>query len=149
MAKTTKATYLRVDSFEQGLKDIYKLDQVEGEGYRLSYIIAKDNLLSGNSVIADSVNPWELSRKEWNNVASSTGTRYINIEVVCSDQTEHKKRVETRTVNIPNLKPPTWQEVTNRDYHKWNMPRIVIDTANKSIENCLNELTLAINNNAN
>lgn len=133
------ATYLRIDTVEQGLRDVCGID-VQGEGYRLSYLIAKDNLLSGNHVIADSVNPWELTRKEWNDVASSIGADFVNIELVCSDKGEHRARVETRDMGIKNLKPPTWEQVIQRDYHAWTMPRIVVDTAGKSVEASVNEL---------
>ncbi len=144
LAKYTKATFVRIDTVEQGLRDVCKMESVEGEGYRLSYLIAKDNLNLGNDVITDSVNPWELTRKEWNNVATSVGANYVNIEVVCSDSEEHRQRVENRNVGILNLKLPTWEDVKNRDYHEWNMPRVVIDTAGKSIESSMMELFSAL-----
>jgi len=90
--------------------------KVEGEGYGLSYRVAKDNLELGRDVIADSVNPWKLTRSEWNEVAPSVGARYVNIEVCCSDQAEHRKQVESRRVGIETLKLPTWENVINRDY---------------------------------
>lgn len=43
LAKEYDAVYLRIDTVEQGLRDICGLD-VQGEGYRLSYRIAADNL---------------------------------------------------------------------------------------------------------
>ncbi len=133
IAKRIQATYVRIDTIEQGLRDLCDF-KVEGEGYRLSYKVVTDNLKVGNNVIADSVNPWELTRKEWNEVAESVGAEYKNIEVICSDQGEHRRRVENRKVGVQNLKLPTWEEVINRDYKDWTMPRIVIDTAGKSIE---------------
>jgi predicted kinase len=145
LAHKTNPTFIRIDTIEQGLRDVCKMDNIEGEGYRLSYLIAKDNLNSGNNVIADSVNPWELTRKEWNDVATSVGSEFVNIEVICSDKQEHKNRVETRNVGIENLKMPTWEEVLNRDYHQWTMPRIVIDTAGKTIEASVIELLSQMN----
>lgn len=68
LAQHCQATYLRIDTIEQGLRDLCHF-QVEGEGYRLSYRIARDNLLLGNSVVADSCNPIWLTRKEWQQVA--------------------------------------------------------------------------------
>ena len=140
LAKRISATFVRIDTIEQGLRDVCKLSGIEGEGYRLSYWIAKDNLVEGNDVIADSVNPWELTRREWTEVATSVGANFMNIEVVCTDKAEHKSRVETRDVGILNLKPTTWTEVLNRDYHAWQSPRLVIDTAGKSVEESVHEL---------
>mgnify|MGYP000487929653 FL=1 len=37
------AVYLRIDTIEQGLKDLCHID-VEGEGYRLAYRMAVNNL---------------------------------------------------------------------------------------------------------
>ena len=55
--------YLRIDTIEQGLRDLCTVD-VQGEGYRLAYRIAADNLRLGVSVVADSCNPTELTRRE-------------------------------------------------------------------------------------
>lgn len=144
LAKKIKATHLRIDTIEQGLKDVCQMEQVEGEGYRLSYLIAKDNLQAGNDVIADSVNPWKLTRQEWNEVATSIECEYVNIEIVCSDLDEHRLRVEKRDIGIKNLTPPTWEQVMNRDYHPWEMTCIRIDTAGKSILESLRELMDAL-----
>ncbi len=140
LAKRTNATFIRIDTVEQGLRDICHYEVDGGEGYRLCYRIASENLKLGNNVIADSVNPWELTRKEWNQVAIDARSEFINIEVICSDENEHKKRVESRDSGIPTLKRITWEDIVTRDYHKWNMDRIQIDTFGKSIEECLNEL---------
>lgn len=144
LAKKLGATFVRIDTVEQGLRDLCNY-KVEGEGYRLSYRIAKDNLETGNDVIADSVNPWELTRKEWNEVATSAEANFVNIEVVCSDEEEHRNRVENRKVGIKTLKLPTWEEVKNRDYHKWTEPRILIDTAGEAIEESLKRLIEELN----
>jgi predicted kinase len=42
LAKHIGATYLRVDTIEQGLRDIYRVD-VDDEGYQLAFRIATDN----------------------------------------------------------------------------------------------------------
>ncbi|HEB93547.1 MAG TPA: AAA family ATPase [Gammaproteobacteria bacterium] len=61
LSNCLKAVYLRIDTVEQGLRDICKY-QVEGEGYRLSYRVAADNLDLGNRVVSDSCNPINLTR---------------------------------------------------------------------------------------
>jgi hypothetical protein len=37
-----------------------------------------------------------LTRREWESVALDAGARYVNIEVVCSNAREHRRRVEAR-----------------------------------------------------
>ncbi len=139
VAKEYNAVYLRIDTVEQGLRDVCNMN-VQGEGYRLSYRIAADNLRLGNHVVADSCNPIQLTRDEWQETAEKNGAEFINIEVACSDINEHRKRVEERKSDIPGLKLPTWEDVENREYHPWKSNRIVIDTANKSVEESLEEI---------
>lgn len=139
IARHLGATHLRIDTIEQGLRDLCSLD-VEGEGYRLAYRITADNLRLGTSVVADSCNPLELTRREWEDVARDVGVRYVNIEVVCSDAREHRQRVDTRAQDIAGLRLPTWDEVKNRTYDDWTVDRIVVDTAAKSVEDCVDAL---------
>jgi Predicted kinase len=144
VAKEYNAVYLRIDTVEQGLRDLCNLD-VQGEGYRLSYRIASDNLNLGRNVVADSCNPINLTRREWEEVAIQSGSWFINIQVVCSDIEEHKRRVETRDAEINGLKLPTWKDVENREYHSWDSGRIVIDTAVRAENECFEELKVFIN----
>lgn len=139
LAQKYNAVYLRIDTLEQGLRDLCHY-QVEGEGYRLAYRLAAENLRIGNHVVADSCNPISLTRKEWQEVAMQCGCKYINIEVTCSDQAEHRSRVENRTTDITNLYLPTWQEVEKREYHTWDEEVILIDTACRSIADNVTEL---------
>ena len=143
LAQTIGAVYLRIDTIEQGLRDLCGI-KVEGEGYRMAYRIAADNLQLGMNVIADSCNPIELTRCEWEQVADNNGAEFINIELVCSDESEHRRRVESRISDISGLKLPTWNNVMNREYHTWIKDRIIIDTAGQSESECLEALMLAI-----
>lgn len=139
LAKKVGAAHVRVDTIEQALRDLCSI-HVQGEGYRLAYRVASDILHAGVSVVADSCNPIELTRREWEQVALVAGARYVNIEVICSNTTEHRNRVETRPSTIPGLKMPTWSDVESREYHEWTVERFVIDTADKTESQCLNAL---------
>lgn len=143
VTKEFGAVYLRIDTIEQGLKDLCRIS-VESEGYRLAYRIASDNLQLNRNVVADSCNPIELTRKEWEEVAVKGGCRFLNIEVVCSDKSEHKQRAILRLSEVVNMKIPTWYEIENREYHKWQKDRIIIDTAGKTIKQCKTELKAKI-----
>ncbi|MGI9285929.1 MAG: AAA family ATPase [Pseudomonadales bacterium] len=131
--------HLRIDTIEQALRDLCGID-VEGEGYRLAYRIAADNLNLGLSVIADSCNPVALTRREWEDVAKNQDAAFINIEVICTDLAEHRRRVETRENSVPALKLPTWEEVMLREYHSWDTARITVDTAGRSASESFSQL---------
>ena len=143
LAAEMQAVYLRIDTVEQGLRDLCGVD-VEGEGYRLSYRIAADNLRLGRSVVADSCNPIELTRREWRDVAASCGAGVVDIEIVCSDMNEHRRRIESRTSDIPNLELPSWAQVENREYDGWASERIVVDTAAASADESFQALRSAL-----
>lgn len=120
--------YLRIDTIEQGLRDLCAVD-VRDEGYRMAYRLAADQLHLGVSVVADACNPVEVTRRAWERVAQDAGARAVNIEIVCSDAREHRRRVETRGPTVPGLSPPTWHEVEHREYHEWTVDRIVVDSS--------------------
>jgi predicted kinase len=132
LAHQLAAVYLRIDSIEQSIRDAGR--PVEGEGYSVAYAVAEDNLRLGRIVVADCVNPWPLTRSEWRSVADRTGVPALDVEIVCSDIGEHRRRVETRATDITAHRLPTWQEVVERDYRPWDIERIVIDTARLSVE---------------
>ncbi len=143
LAAESKAIHLRIDTIEQALRDLCDVE-VGGEGYRLAYRVAADNLDLGLSVVADSCNPIELTRREWEAVAKARSVEYINIEVICSDEHEHRRRVQSRPNSVPNLVLPTWEEVEAREYHPWTSPRITIDTARVSPEMSYQKLQHAL-----
>lgn len=138
LAQRLRSTYLRIDTIEQGLKDLCSID-VQGEGYQLAYRIAADNLRLGVSVIADSCNPIELTRRAWEQVALKSRARHVNIEVICPDAQEHRRRVETRLCSVSGMKLPTWHDVEHRAYDRWTGDRVVVDTS-RSVSDCINEL---------
>jgi len=143
LSQHLQAFHLRVDTIEQALRDLCNY-KVEGEGYRLAYRIAADNLKLGHSVIADSVNPWPLTRKEWHDVAISNGCDFIDIEVSCSDKDEHRHRVEDRSVDIPGLILPSWEDICNRDYLEWESNVLKINTFDQSPSQSLETLSILI-----
>lgn len=68
----------------------------------------------------------------WRQAAIDADAGFTEIEVICSDQNEHRHRVESRASQIPGLMLPDWQAVLDREYHEWNDARIVIDTARQT-----------------
>lgn len=138
-AKNVGAAHVRIDGIEQALRDLCSID-AQGEGYRLACRVASDILNAGVSVVADSCNPIEPIRREWEKLALAAGALHVNIEVICSDTIGHRKRVATRPTTVPGLKMPAWSDIESRGYQKWTVKRIVIDTADRMERQCLDEL---------
>lgn len=133
VAGRLRACYLRIDAIEQAMRAGGGLAGGGGDvgpaGYMAAYALAEANLTLGLCVVADSVNPLPVTRAAWRAVASAASSPVLEVEVVCSDPAEHRRRVETRTVDVPGLVPPTWDAVRRREYHPWTGPRLTIDTA--------------------
>jgi predicted kinase len=142
LSRQLGAVHLRVDSIEQPIRDSGVA--IEDVGYRVAYAVAEDNLRLGRTVIADCVNPWPLTRDAWLAVADRAEVRAVEIEITCSDAAVHRTRVESRTVDIPGLVLPTWQQVVNRDYRRWDRHHLVIDTAHQTVEESVATLRAAI-----
>jgi predicted kinase len=139
LASAVGAAHIRIDTIEQALRDVCHVS-VEDEGYRMAHLVASDILRANVSVVADSCNPVESSRRGWEQVALEAGATYVNIEVVCSNADEHRRRVEHRTATVPGLRLPTWQEVERREYHAWTTEHVVVDTAGRSPDDCLSKI---------
>jgi len=144
LARQLGAVHVRIDSIEEAILDSGVLSSpINDAGYRVAYAVVADNLRIGRTVIADSVNPIPLSRDAWVEVANRAQVSAVEIEVTCSDTKEHQHRVETR-ISDPRSRSLTWQEVVARDYRPWNREHIVIDTANRTVEQVVTILRGAI-----
>jgi predicted kinase len=133
LAARLNAVYLRADTIETALRD-GGVSKIDGLGYMVGYATARENLQIGNTVIADSVNPWQLTRDAWRAAARDIGKPFFDVEVICSDKDEPRRRVENRSNDIPGLALPSWQEVVDRDYDACTEPRLEIDTAVLGVE---------------
>jgi predicted kinase len=143
LAKAIGAVWLRVDSIEQAIRESgVAAGPLDDAGYRAAYAVAEDNLRLGRDVIGDSVNPWMLTRNAWRDAGLRAGVEVLEVETVCTDLEEHRRRVETRASDVPGLILPDWPAVIGRDYHPWDREHLTIDTARRSVAACI-ELVLA------
>ncbi|MFB8343512.1 AAA family ATPase [Brucella cytisi] len=147
LAGQINAFYLRVDSIEQAIRSsgiLSPVAEIGPAGYIAVYRVAADNLRLGRSVIADSVNSIEITRAAFRRVAEEADVRFLEIEVACSDQEEHQRRVETRRSTVEGLKLPTWEQVAARKYETWDCPHLRLDTASLSVEQSVAKIIAAI-----
>ena len=122
--------YVRIDSIEQALRDSGELGPrgAQASGYLVGCAVARDLLASGTSVLVECVNPLELTRRWWRDVAESCVAGLLEVELHCSDSGEHRYRVENRSVDVAGLVFPTWQAVQAREYEDWADADLRIDT---------------------
>lgn len=127
------ATYVRVDAIEQAFRAATGLKgDVGAAGYAVACAVAESNLALGRTVVADSVNPIDLTRQGWRQTAGRTGSPLLEVEIVCSDAAEHRRRVENRRSDIAGFQLPDWPGVMARHYEPWPGRALEIDTARTS-----------------
>ena len=132
LAREMGVIYLRIDTIKQTMKNAGQT--VAGpEGYLVACSLAEDNLRQGKIVIVDAVNPIERTRDYWRNLAKRLAIRLVEIQIVCSDENEHRNRVESRVADIPGHKLPDWQQVLDRTFEPWD-GAILVDTAKQTVE---------------
>lgn len=145
LARKLGAVYLRIDTLEQAfIASGNDRTEIGPAGYLAAYAVADDNLRLGLTVVADSVNSLNLTRTAWRNVARGAGVRIFEIELICSDATAHRLRLEGRQADIPGHKLPTWKNVQERQYDAWESEHFVVDTANLSVEEAVEAITLCL-----
>lgn len=134
VASHRRAAYLRVDTVEAAIAKSEGVHEASNAwefppGYLVGQAIAADQFRLGLDVVVESVNPFDITRDGWRDVAQSQGARLLEVEIVCSDAGEHRRRAEQREVDIPGITVPTWLEIVDRDYRPWSRNHLIIDTA--------------------
>ena len=145
LAHELRAVWLRIDSIEQGIRASSAIvGDLADAGYGAAHGVAQDNLRLGHIVVADSVNPWMLTRNAWRDAGRRVGAKVIEVEIICSDVKEHRHRVETRPSEVDGLELPDWQAVIERDYHPWDREHLTIDTAGRNATDCVAAIRAAL-----
>lgn len=130
LAARVGAVHLRIDTIEQAIVRSGLAEHPLGPvGYTVGYALSKEHLQQGLTVIAESVNPLSVTRDAWRDAGADAGVTVIEIEVICSDPAEHQQRVISRSVDIPDLELPNWQQVLDHDYEPWGREHVIVDTA--------------------
>jgi predicted kinase len=141
LARALDAVHLRIDTIEQAIRtSTMGSDALGAAGYVVGYGVAADNLRLGRTVVADAVNPLTSTRAAWRKVAQRAAVAVFEVEVICSDATEHRRRIESRSAEIHGLKLPTWEEVAAREYERWDGEHVIIDTAHRRVEQSVTAL---------
>lgn len=145
LAQGGRMPYLRVDRIEQAVVAWSSLTHPVGAvGYAVAYALAEEQLLLGLDVVAECVNPIMLTRNTWRSTAERAQSAIVEVELVCSDSVEHRRRVETRCTDVEGVVKPVWEQVTGREYHSWDRPHVVIDTANTSAAEAVKRILVEI-----
>jgi len=143
LAMETGALWLWVDEIEVAMRASHmEISDLADGGYAAAQAVAKRALMQGYDVIGDCVNPLRMTRHGWASVARDVGAEFHQVSVVCSDATEHKKRVESRVVSLDGWQAPTWIEVKQRKFEPFvNENEVIVDTCKLSVDGAVSILS--------
>lgn len=113
-------------------------DQPTGlAAYVVAEDLAREQLRVGNDVIVDAVNDVEPARGQWRSLAAQLGQPLVFVEVFCSDEDEHRRRLTGRRRGIDGFPEPTWESVIERQsgFSNWDDDRLRIDSLRPLAEN--------------
>lgn len=98
--------------------------------YVVVEFLAREQLLVGNDAIVDAVNDVALAREHWRSLASRLELPLAFVEVFCSDEKEHQRRLAGRRRDIKGFPEPTWQSVVERrrGFDDWDDDRVRVDS---------------------
>ena len=134
LAKQIGAIWLRVDSLNEVIIASGTVPpELKIWTYGGAQAVAQDNLRLGYDVIADCVNEWNTMRESWQEAGTRAGAEVSFLEVECGDRNEHRARLDWRRTNHPHVCTPSWDEVENRPFERWNCPRVTGNTAGRSV----------------
>ena len=118
-------------------------DQPTGlAAYLVAETLAETVMHAGHGAIIDAVNAVDPAREQWVNLAARSGQPLKFIEVVCSDATVHRNRLEARQRNLPHLTEPSWHAVEQSldEYAEWSGPSGAVDRLTLDSVDPLDEL---------
>jgi predicted kinase len=98
--------------------------------YVVVEVLAAEQLALAHNVIVDAVNGVEPAREQWRQLARRTGAVLRFIELRCSDEDEHRRRLDRRERGIEGFPEPTWESVQARraGFDEWRDDRLVLDS---------------------
>jgi predicted kinase len=133
LARRTATSYLRVDRIEQAIVAWSELTHPVGPvGYAVAHALVREQLELGLDVIVECVNPSALTRDGWVATAEAAAAELVEVEVICSDEDEHRRRAEVRSSDVEGLVKPAWTAILEREYEPWLRTPLIIDSATTS-----------------
>ena len=111
-------------------------DQPTGlAAYLVAETLAERILVAGTGVMIDAVNAVDPAREQWVKLAARRGIPIRFVEVVCSDEAVHRRRLEERGRHHPHAASSAWHAVEQSldEWEPWGgesgaVPRITVDS---------------------
>lgn len=132
IARALGCSLLSVDPIEAAMwRAGVARDQPTGlAAYVIAEDLAREQMLLGHDVVVDAVNDADGARAQWAALAAELAEPLAFVEVFCSDETEHRRRLTERRRDIVGFPEPTWESVVERRaaFTEWTGARLRLDS---------------------
>ncbi len=97
--------------------------------HELLTTLAAAELQRRRDVVLDTVATTEDVRADWRRLAVERGARFVVVVCVCSDEVEHRRRIDGRTRGIAGWPELSWEHVegVKGRFEPWTDEHVVID----------------------
>ena len=105
--------------------------------YEVAAVLAAHQLRLGLPVIVDAVSSLEVAREMWRRAAAHAGAPVRVIEVICSDESTHRARLNERERDIDGFPEPSWDDIVARrdEWEPWTEERLIVDSMRELRDN--------------
>ena len=132
LAARMRAVVVSVDELEAAMlrSGIERSFETGLAAYHAGAAIAEHQLRLGITVIADAANYLEVGRQIWCSAAEVAGADIRAIEVVCSDEALHRRRLAARERGLEPFPEPRWADILRQrdETEAWSRDRVVLDS---------------------
>lgn len=139
LASALDCAVLGVDQAEAAMwrAGISRSEPTHHAAYLVVDALAAEQLALGHDVIIDAVNGPEAARAQWRRLADRSHAGLKFIEVKCSDEHLHQRRLADRIRRIEGFPEPSWEGVVRRraEFPAWTDQRLTLDTVNPRADN--------------
>lgn len=138
IGRSLGATVVSVDPLESAILAAgIGADQPTGlAAYLVAEALADAVLSAGRVAVLDAVNAVVPAREQWTTLAERHGAPVAFVEVHCSDEVLHRRRLDERRRGMPHLDEVGWHRVEEAldEWEPWSgasgsAPRITLDSA--------------------
>jgi predicted kinase len=139
VGRTRRAPVLSVDPIEAAMwRAGVAGEQPTGlAAYVVAEVLAEAQLALGLDVIVDAVNDAERARQQWRDLAQRSGAVLRFVEVRCSDEDVHRRRLAQRERGLEGFQEPDWPSVLARcaGFRAWDEERLSLDSMHPRAHN--------------
>ncbi|ARN74025.1 AAA family ATPase [Oceanicoccus sagamiensis] len=136
LSKKIRAAYFNKDNIEAAVlrSGISNRDNLNGVGYKIMSELALSEIHHGRSVILDCIASSERVLRFWPNLVNQ---RIKYIECICSDDTLHRMRIDTRVREIEGWYELKWNDIQNikKAYQPFSESRLILDSVDSVEDN--------------